>query len=97
MEQLQTYIDQYQTAIAEMSVWKMIFITTLIVVITFLPTAIAFFRNPGNIKKIFVANLGALLSGTVWFAALIWAVSGRDNPIKKNKEKLETIPEPKNV
>ena len=97
MEQIQIYIDKYQTVLAQMSIWKIVILTSVIIAITFLPTAIAFFKNRKNIKKIFIANLGAFLSWTVWFAALLWAVSGRDNPIKKNKEKLETIPEPKNV
>ncbi|MGI5309526.1 superinfection immunity protein [Rheinheimera sp. WS51] len=49
----------------------------LLLVIYFIPTIIASFRNRANIGKIFIANIPAGFSWIAWFALIVWAFTGK--------------------
>lgn len=65
---------------AKMPPWFLAALVFVTLVVWFVPTVIAVFRNRTYLKPIALLNVPGGLSWIVWTALIVWAVSGKGPP-----------------
>lgn len=74
------WLDNYFTTLREAPVWLWAVTIVLVLVVWFIPTFIALFRNRGWLRPIALLNVPGGLSWIVWTALIVWAASGKGPP-----------------
>lgn len=77
--------DQLVEKLSQVDSAQLAVIIPTILILYFVPSIIAIFRNPNQLKLIAVANIPAGLSWIAWLALIGWAVSGKELPKRQPK------------
>lgn len=81
------FFDKFINTLSETTATELMVIIPVTLVIYFVPTIIAIFRNRSQLKLVAIANIPAGLSWIAWVALIGWAVSGKALPKSKaNKD-----------
>lgn len=73
-------LTNYFEGMAAAPLWLWAIIIAIVLVIWFVPTFIAVFRNRPFLGAIALLNVPGGLSWIVWTALIVWAASGRGPP-----------------
>ena len=66
--------------LGKMPLWFLAAVIAFTIIVWFVPTIIAIFRNRAYLRPIALLNVPGGLSWIVWTALIVWAVSGKGPP-----------------
>ncbi|NRA61025.1 MAG: superinfection immunity protein [Psychrobium sp.] len=79
------FFDEIVDSFTNFSSVQLMVTIPILLVIYFLPSIIAIFKNPKQLKLIVIANVPGGLSWIAWIALMGWAISGKAVPTFKKK------------
>lgn len=75
-----SWLTDYFENLREAPVWLWAVTIILVLVVWFIPSLIAIFRNRAFLRPIALLNVPGGLSWIVWTALIVWAASGKGPP-----------------
>jgi len=82
-------MEQFITSLQSLTFIQYAIFIPLFLIIYFIPTILAYFFNKKNLKIIAVANVPAGFSMLIWFALIIFSITGNASDKLLNKLKLK--------
>jgi len=80
-------MEQFHTTLQSLTFIQYVTFIPLFLIVYFIPTILAYFFNKNNLKIIAIANIPAGFSMLIWFALIIFSITG--NASEKLLKKLK--------
>ena len=80
------FFEEMYNSLANFTAAQLVVTIPTVLVFYFLPSIIAIFKNPKQLKLIAIANVPGGMSWIAWIALMGWAISGKAVPKLKKKK-----------